>query len=1200
VTRLFCVIGTFVLLAVSAIAQSDRGAITGTIADPSGAVIPGAQITLTNVETGTRSDTVATATGNYTVPALPVGTYTLTVERAGFSKYSQTNIEVQVAVTTRVDVVLKVGTAAESVEVTAESSMLKTESAEQSTTITGAQINDLPINFGIGAGAIRNPLSFTQLTPGASINGWNNVTVNGFNQSFRIIFEGQESSSALDPRVSDESQPSVEAVQEFTLQTSNFAPEFGIVSGGLYNFTSRSGTNQLHGSGYIYLQNTAFNAGLPFTDNGQGGHVQIVKHLADGGFSAGGPVWIPKVYNGKNKTFFFFNWERYRDRENLYNGIVTVPDSALRGGDFSSILGRNLGTDFAGRPILQNAIYDPATTVIDSSGRRVLNMFPNNIIPVSRFDPVTVKIMSTFPKPNIADTLVNNYVEQGPFWKLQAIPSVKIDHNFKETAKITGYYSQENTNKSNGVDGFPEPLSQVRDQIIHSKTFRVNYDQSLKPTLLLHLGAGIQRYHNPDSVPAESADYDSKQIGIIGAPGTGYPRFSAGTLGGSTFGGMSAALGPGNRGLYLMVKPTGVAQLTWVHGNHTYKTGGEWKIDTFTNVSYIGLSPAFGFSSSETGQPLYGQTLPSGTGIGYNFASFLLGSFDSANISNTVDPQYRRSTWGFFVQDNWKISRKLTLDYGLRYDLQLPMRELWHRTSTFSATVANPNANGRLGGVLYEGPGAGRCNCDLVNTYPYAVSPRVGLAYQLTPKTVLRAGWGISYSTVDTFAYIGAGNSQGMGYNTINFTAPGNGVQAGQLSTGLSWDPQALYGASYNPGLLVNPLGAVQGAPSLIDPNGGRPPRVDQWNVSLQREVMANLVVEGAYVGNRAVWLNAGSNLVNRDSYTPAYLQNLGLDITNPATRTLLTSAITSPVAVAAGFTKPYANYPDTGSVVQSLKPFPQYSGIGSTWSPLGNSWYDSFQAKITKRYSHGLTLTGAYSFAKVLDSFSGSGNIFNRSTFRSLSPTNDIPNILSFSVNYTIQPYGFVKNNRVARAIIAGWTIGTINQYASGPLLAAPGSNNSLGTYLPGQGTREFRVPGQPLYLKNINCGCIDPTKDIVLNPAAWVDQAAGTWGTGTAYYNDFRGQRRPVESMSIGKRFPIRERMSFSIRAEFFNPFNRNEVVTDPSTGSPSNPPTHNPAGQLTGGFGYMNYTAISSNAVGGTYPAPRTGQIIARFEF
>jgi len=526
------------------------------------------------------------------------------------------------------------------------------------------------------------------------------------------------------------------------------------------------------------------------------------------------------------------------------------------------------------------------------------------------------------------------------------------------------------------------------------------------------------------------------------------------------------------------------------------------------------------------------------------------------------------------------------------------MREEWHRTSGFNPTIVNPNANGRLGGVIYEGNGPGRCNCNLASTYPYAIAPRLGVAFQLNPKTVLRGGWGLSYASVAIFNYIGGGNSQGMGFNTLTVPSPGNGVAAGIISQPLVYDSNALYGASYNPGLLVTPGGAVQSAPAAVDPNAGRPPRTNQWNISVQREITSDLVIEASYVGNYGVWLQAGGNLINYNTYSPAYLQSLGLDITNPTTRTLLTSTITSPVAVAAGFTKPYANFPDSGTVVQSLKPYPQYNGIGSLWAPLGDSWYNAFQSKLTKRFSHGLSAIVAYAHSKTLDSFSGSGNLFNRSTFKSLSP-NDRPNILSISVDYTTPVYGFIKNHKLAKTLLAGWTIGSISQYQSGPLLAAPSSNNSLGTYLPGQATRQFRVPGVPLYLKDLNCGCIDPTQETVLNPAAWVDQATGVWGTGTVYYNDFRGQRRPVESLSLGKRFTFHERMSFSIRGEFFNPLNRNEVVSDPSTGSPSNPPTRS-NGVLTGGFGYMNYTAISSNAVGGTLPAPRTGQIVARFEF
>src|SRR5882724_3310078 len=354
------------LLSQPLFSQSNRGAITGTVSDSAGALIPGVQVVLTNNETGAKSDTVTTGTGNYSLLQLPVGTYTLAIQQAGFSKYERTNVQVQVAVTTRVDVVLAVGSNTESVTVTADSTLLRTENAEQSMTISGKQIAELPINFGIGAGAIRNPLSFIQMTPGATFNGWNNISINGGAINFKIVFEGQQADDPYSTQVSDEVQPSVEAIEQFTLQTSNFTAEYGGVGGGgIYNFTSKSGTNQYHGSAYNYMENTILNAGIPFTNDGNGRHVKVVKHLADYGGTFGGPVWIPKVYNGKNKTFFFFNLEKYRDRENLYNGITTVPNSALRGGDFSSILGRNLGTDFAGRPILQNAIYDPKTEIIN-------------------------------------------------------------------------------------------------------------------------------------------------------------------------------------------------------------------------------------------------------------------------------------------------------------------------------------------------------------------------------------------------------------------------------------------------------------------------------------------------------------------------------------------------------------------------------------------------------------------------------------------------------------------------------------------------------------------------------------------------------------------------------------------------------------------------------------------------------------------
>ncbi|MCX6633315.1 MAG: TonB-dependent receptor [Candidatus Solibacter sp.] len=1078
-------------------------------------------------------------------------------------------------------------------------------------TITGNQIAELPINFGIGAGAIRNPLSFVQMTPGATFSGWNNISINGGTLNFKIVFEGQQADDPYSTQVSDEIQPSVEAIEQFTLQTSNFSAEYGGAGGGgIYNFTSKSGTNQYHGSAYTYIENTILNAGIPFTNDGTGHHVKVVKHLADYGGTIGGPLWIPKVYNGKNKTFFFLNFERYRDREALYAGITTVPNTAFLAGNLANNLlvtgNRNLGTDFAGRAIIQNAIYDPSTATTDSSGRRVLNVFPNNAVPQNRFDPVSVKIMNLLPKPNIGNDLyVNNFAQSGAFYKLQQIPSIKIDQNFGSKIKLSGYYATQSTDKSNGVDGLPALLSTVRIQAIFSKMARGNFDYTISPTLLFHFSTGFQSHKNPDTVPPISAEYDNTQLGIVGSPGNGFPRF--GVLGDNVYGGMGIAFGPGSRNLFIGRRLSGSPSLSWVHGNHTYKIGAEWKYETTNSASKTNLSPAYGYSGAETAQPLYGQVLPTGTGIGSTWASFLLGQYDSVTAGNGQTLFYRRTSWGMYVQDSWKVTRKLTLDYGLRWDLQQPLNELHDRMISFSPTTINPTANGLPGAVIYAGNGAKRCNCLFAPYYPYAIAPRFGLAYQIDPKTVLRGGIGISYTPLA--ALLTDPPASGMGFNSVTIPSPGNNVAAGIMSKPLVFDQNALWGAPYDPGLNVVAGGGIQNAPAIVDPNMGRPSRVLQWNISLQREVLRDLLVEAAFVGNHGVWLPTGSsqgfynasvgNLINYNAVSPATLAARGLgDLTDANTRSLLTATITSAAAVAAGFKKPYANFPDSGSVLQSLRPFPQYNGIGQFQAPLGNSWYDSLQVKVVKRLSHGLTATMAYTFGKALDSTTNAGSIYDRRTFKGLSPFY-YPNIFSLSVDYTIPAIGPVKKSRIARAILADWRISSLMTDQSGVLLGTPGSSNSIGSYVSTGYTRMVRLPGVPLYLMDINSS-IDPTQQTVLNPAAWQNQAAGVPGSNVAYYSDFRGQRRPAISGGIGKVFKIREGVSFSIRAEFFNLFNMMESLGNPSTGSPQTPPTRSNAGLLTGGFGYLNYTGIAGNSVASSLPTPRTGQIVARIQF
>src|ERR1039457_6271633 len=327
----FCIL----LFTVAAFAQSDRGTITGSVTDPAAAVVPGAKVSAKNLDNGSTFETTTTDTGNFTLASLPAGKYQLNVEAAGFKKATRENVEVAVAQTVRIDTTLQVGASSESVTVTAEAPLLKTENGEQSMNIKGDKVNDLPLNFGGGGaagGGIRNWLSFIILAPGVSGTAYNSP-VNGIPVgtygNFKVYLEGQDSTDVTNPNwATMVAAPSVESITEFSMQASNFSAEFGQVAGGFYNFTTKSGTNQLHGSAYEYWANEAMDAAHPFS------HLKDRDRKNDYGFSVGGPVWIPKLYNGRNKTFFFVSLERFGNNQLSASSFSTVPTAAYRTGDF--------------------------------------------------------------------------------------------------------------------------------------------------------------------------------------------------------------------------------------------------------------------------------------------------------------------------------------------------------------------------------------------------------------------------------------------------------------------------------------------------------------------------------------------------------------------------------------------------------------------------------------------------------------------------------------------------------------------------------------------------------------------------------------------------------------------------------------------------------------------------------------------------
>jgi hypothetical protein len=1218
------------LFASAMFGQGDRGTITGSVSDTTGAVIANAMVEAKQVDTGAVFPTTSTATGDYTITQLPVGPYVVTVTFAGFKSFVRSGITVEVAQVLRVDAKMEVGASTESVTVSAEASLLKTESGDVSHNVNVSTLDTLPMlstgSAAAGSSGIRNPNNVLNIVPGVYYVPNSQVKINGAqSNSYAYHVEGQDSTNAGFPYAAAQTQPSVDAIQEVAVQTSNFAAEYGAVGGGFFNVTMKSGTNQYHGSGYDYIVNEVLNAGEPFSfSNPNVNHPdQLFRPRArrhDYGFTIGGPASIPKLYNGKDKTFFFFNFEQFRETQ--YVGFTdTVPTNAYRTGDFSNAIaaaGNRQLTTYNGANVFAGEIFDPTTGA----------QFPNNVIPTSRLDPVALKIQSLIPTAN-GGTTINNFTTTQPSVRHTTIPAVKADQLIGQKQKLSFYWSFTHTDSQysqiyGNYEGFPTPVTQARGTFIHSHVERLNYDYTISPTLLAHIGVGYQQNNFFDDAPV--LDYNPlTSLGLQGATlNRNFPNISnlcspANTCGAA---GGSHDLGPPGQTHSYWQKPSGNASLTWVHGSHTLKGGTDMFWSAVPQTPYTNTAGTYSFSANETTPgPLVGQTF-SGGAIGLPYASFLLGLVDQYTISQVPNFRQAKTQLGFFVQDTWKVNRKLSLDYGIRYDFGSYYQEEHGRAVNFFPTVPNPNAGGQPGAFLYEGSGPGvgvACNCRFASNYPYAIGPRLGVAYSIDDKTVFRAGWGLIYGQTST-------NPLGVGtagiVNTLTQASPGQGIAATTLSAGIPVVPS--FPAQQVP---LSPAGnqALPGGVGLLDPEAGRPPRQNQWSVGIQREFTKDFALDVSYVANRGVWWQAPS-LNDINAITPAILQAHGFNVNDPATQTLLfggsgvASLLSTPLsqvnpAIAAQYNlkAPYTGFSPNQTVAQSLRPYPQFANIPVTANPQGKTWYDSLQVKGTKRFSHGFFATSTLTWQKSLQVGTDNSAIGLGPTVANGggAPTTYVNNTVagpmaSKSISVFDQPLVFTisgyyitpKINHLGNAvsyILKDWQVGTLLTYSSGLPIPAPAATTSTSNQL-FQGVVMNRVPGVPLYqVSDLNCHCYDPSTTPVLNPAAWANPAPGQFASGAMFYEDYRYQRHPAENINLGRTWRFKERMSLNLRVEFSNFLNR-AYYNNPTATNPTTPVTRNSLGNLTGGFGYISTVFAPTNQLA----QPRNGTIVARFSF
>jgi hypothetical protein len=544
------------------------------------------------------------------------------------------------------------------------------------------------------------------------------------------------------------------------------------------------------------------------------------------------------------------------------------------------------------------------------------------------------------------------------------------------------------------------------------------------------------------------------------------------------------------------------------------------------------------------------------------------------------------------------------LDYGLRYDLQSPPQEDRNRISTFSGSVLNSSAGNLPAGVLYQGFGPGTCKCsNFLNEYKFAFGPRLGIAYRLDSRTAIRAGWGFFYGGPWTQTGGLPNPTVGTGYDTVTFSSLSAGLPAlpNGLQGGLVFNTATFAATKGLPGAVptTNPATGLSNltAPSIFDRAEGRPPRINEFNIGVQREIMRGMTLDAAYVGNRGAWLLGAMSPIN--DVTPAILAAHGLSLSNAANLSLLSSTIGSAAVKAAGFTLPFANFPPTTTLANALRPYPQFNSSLAPTTTDGDSWYNSLQMKLTARLPHNITALSTYTWAKSLDRLGIFDNWQAFNTQRALDP-NSIPQALQINVTYQtshLVPGGFLGGSRVPRAVLSDWQVSTVLRYQSGALITAPASSDALGTYLAGAPTQYMtRVPGQPLYLVDPNSH-LDPTAQLILNPKAWMECGpTATFGCGAPYYSDFRQRRTPQESISLGRRFVLSDAYPstrfFEIRVEASNAFNR-IVFPNVTVGNPLASASHNSNGLLTGGFGFINYNNIAAGTA-------RNLLVVARLAF
>jgi hypothetical protein len=1155
----------FILLAaVTAIPllAQDRGDITGTVKDASGAVVPAAQITVVQRSTNASYKTTTSTAGDYTVPSLPVGDYQVKVNVQGFKAYTETNVAVNPGGETRVDVNLEVGTAQQSIEVSAQAQTIQTENARVGTNVSSTFVNSLPVQVN---GTSRSPFDLASAGAG-EVNSAGTFRIGGGNDTVGVTLDGTSlagtkiGSDAGDGGAAAMNSPSVEALTEFNVVTSGFKAEFGQASGGTLSFVSKSGTNQIHGSAFEFMRNQDFDAKGFFNS------VRPIYKQNNFGATVGGPVWIPKVYNGKNKTFFFGSYEGFRNRVGAGNGTYySVPPPAFYTGNLSQ---------FVNASGAMYQVYDPASQVENANGTYTRTPFPGNVIPQNRFDPTIVPILNyvsgiiTPNRPGIVPGTSgywsNNYFNStGTSIAPNNRWSLKFDQNIGSKHHISflmNRYRDAAECGPAGCPGLPFPLSSSSFGYDATQVYRGNWDWTITPTLLNRFYGGFNHYREDHGSQAVTTGSPQSE-GIPNLLATGYWQTKGICLPGFDLCDNFPIISTGDFTGWGTSAPNGSDRLvfelhedmTKVMGAHTFKWGYFLADDHYDGFGIQYGSGGVTFSSQNTDNVALGTGLAESTAGGSGFASMLLGQVGGFNMDT---PRYLLAyyvTHQAFIQDDWKISSKLTVNYGFRYQLNMAPHSPSGQLSTLNFTEPNPAAGGILGATEFAGSGPGRTGSNaLVGNWYGGYGPRLSLAYAINDKTVIRAA---AARTFGPLSGIGQSSHQ-LGF-AIRDTV--NNQSGGLLPTFI---------LSQGPGINltlpdVDPGVGVGMNPPSYGKNGNDSARSDaelNYSFNIQRKITNTASVEVGYVATLASDITSNMlafNQVPFNSLPPT------LNPFTTAGRTALSSLITSQTAINAGARVPWTCGAGSASecesftqlwgtgatVTQAYRPYPQYGTIDTIdggGDRIGHSTYNALLVKFNKQLGNGLTIQASYSFSKILSDadttyLSGTdyGDMYNLSLLKSIAIF-DQTSAVKLTYVYEL-PVGHGKrylSTGVAGAIVGGWRISGIQTYASGLPM-------NIGTNAPSFPIGEFsNTPTISTYQGWTlpYSGKFQPFQESYLQPQTFFPtQSSTSFGNSTRYNPDFRSWPQFNESLGLSRIFAIKERARIELRGEAFNILNR-----------------------------------------------------------